>query len=84
MARYTEPDCRTCQIRPCDSICHPAESRGREYISTAADFLKSKQASERHSVNATDLSGRATTMTARDQMEIPQFNEALIVEYYSH
>ena len=50
---------------------------------TATDLLQSKQAPEWLSVNPTELSGRVIALPTRDQMEIPQFNEALIVEYYS-
>lgn len=71
------------QVRPGDVISVRTESRVREYFSTATDLLQSKQSPEWLSVNATDLSGRVITLPARDQMEIPQFNEALIVEYYS-
>ena len=71
------------QVRPGDVIAVRTESRGREYFSTATDLLQSKQAPEWLSVSPTELSGRVITLPARDQMEIPQFNEALIVEYYS-
>ena len=33
--------------------------------------------------SVSDLSGRVINLPTRDQIEIPQFNEALIVEYYS-
>jgi small subunit ribosomal protein S4 len=59
------------------------ESRKREYFSVMGDVLASKQAPDWMTVTSTDLSGRIITLPTRDQMEIPQFNEALIVEYYS-
>jgi len=71
------------QVRPGDVISVRSESRGREYFGVATDLLQSKQAPDWLSVNPTDLSGRVVTLPSRDQMEIPQFNEALIVEYYS-
>jgi small subunit ribosomal protein S4 len=35
------------------------------------------------SVNVNDLSGKVLSLPTRDQMELPPFNEALVVEYYS-
>ena len=71
------------QVRPGDVISVRSESRAREYFTTATDLLQSKQAPEWLSVSPTELSGRVINLPGRDQMEIPQFNEALIVEYYS-
>ncbi|MEZ4507603.1 MAG: 30S ribosomal protein S4 [Thermomicrobiales bacterium] len=71
------------QVRAGDVISVKGESRGKEYFVTATDSLQSKQAPEWLSVNPTELSGRVIALPTRDQMEIPQFNEALIVEYYS-
>ena len=71
------------QVRAGDVISVRTESRVREYFSTATDLLQSKQAPEWLSVSPSELSGRVITLPTRDQMEIPQFNEALIVEYYS-
>jgi small subunit ribosomal protein S4 len=71
------------QVRAGDVIAVKSESRGKEYFVTGTDLLQSKQAPEWVSVSPTELSGRVITLPTRDQMEIPQFNEALIVEYYS-
>jgi small subunit ribosomal protein S4 len=71
------------QVRPGDVIAVKSESRGKEYFVTGTDLLQSKQAPEWLSVSPSELSGRVVTLPARDQMEIPLFNEALIVEYYS-
>lgn len=71
------------QVRAGDMISVRTQSRTREYFSTATDLLQSKQAPEWLSVSPTELSGRVLALPGRDQMEIPQFNEALIVEYYS-
>jgi small subunit ribosomal protein S4 len=70
-------------VRAGDVIAVRPESRKREYFSTIGDVLASKQAPEWITVSTTDLSGRVVTLPTRDQMEIPQFNEALIVEFYS-
>jgi small subunit ribosomal protein S4 len=71
------------QVRAGDVIAVKNESRGKEYFVTGTDLLQSKQAPEWLSVSPTELSGRVINLPSRDQMEIPQFNEALIVEYYS-
>lgn len=71
------------QVRAGDVIAVKSESRGKEYFVTGTDLLQSKQAPEWLSVSPTELSGRVIALPTRDQMEIPQFNEALIVEYYS-
>lgn len=70
-------------VRATDEISVRPESRKREYFSTIGDVLQSKRAPEWMSVDATKLSGKILNLPARDQIEIPQFNEALIVEHYS-
>jgi small subunit ribosomal protein S4 len=70
-------------VRAGDVIAVRQESRKREYFSTIGVVLDSKQAPEWLTVTTSDLSGRIVSLPTRDQMEIPQFNEALIVEYYS-
>lgn len=70
-------------VRAGDVISVRTESRGREYFSTAADLLGSKSAPDWLSVDIKNLSGKVIALPTRDQMEIPPFNEALIVEYYS-
>ena len=55
----------------------------RPYVHKMGDVLASKQAPDWMTVTSSDLSGRIINLPTRDQMEIPQFNEALIVEYYS-
>jgi small subunit ribosomal protein S4 len=70
-------------VRSGDVIAVRPESRKREYFSIMPDVLQSKQAPDWMSVSPSELSGRVIALPTRDQMEIPQFNEALIVEYYS-
>jgi small subunit ribosomal protein S4 len=70
-------------VRAGDVIAVRPESRKREYFSTIGEVLQSKQAPEWLSVTSSDLSGRVVSLPTRDQMETPQFNESLIVEYYS-
>ncbi|CAN5501465.1 30S ribosomal protein S4 [soil metagenome] len=70
-------------VRAGDVIAVRPESRKREYFSVIGDVLASKQAPDWLTVTSSDLSGRIIQLPTRDQMEIPLFNEALIVEYYS-
>jgi len=70
-------------VRAGDVIAIRPESRKREYFSVIGDVLASKQAPDWLTVTSSDLSGRIIQLPTRDQMEIPLFNEALIVEYYS-
>jgi small subunit ribosomal protein S4 len=70
-------------VRPGDVIGVRPESRSREYFSTIGEVLATKQAPDWLTVTTNDLSGRVNNLPTRDQMEIPAFNENLIVEYYS-
>jgi small subunit ribosomal protein S4 len=56
--------------------------RGREYFKTAAETVKSAQIPEWVSVDAAKLSGSVLSEPARDQMPM-EFNEQLVVEFYS-
>jgi small subunit ribosomal protein S4 len=56
--------------------------RGREYFKTAADTVKSAQIPEWVSVDAAKLSGSVLSEPAREQMPM-EFNEQLVVEFYS-
>lgn len=70
-------------VRAGDVIGVKAESKSKEYFAVAGELLATKQAPEWLTVDISGLSGRVITLPVRDQMEIPPFNEALIVEYYS-
>lgn len=70
-------------VRAGDVIAVRPESRSREYFSTIGDVLMTKQAPDWLTVSTDDLSGRVVNLPTRDQMEIPAFNENLIVEFYS-
>jgi len=56
--------------------------RGREHFKTTAETIKSAQVPEWVSVDATKLSGSVLTEPTREQMPL-EFNEQLVVEYYS-
>jgi small subunit ribosomal protein S4 len=70
-------------VRPGEVIGVRPESRSREYFSTIGEVLATKQAPDWLTVTTNELSGRVNNLPTRDQMEIPAFNENLIVEYYS-
>ena len=56
--------------------------RGREFFQTAAETIRSAQIPEWVSVDPTKLSGTVLAEPAREQMPL-EFNEQLVVEYYS-
>jgi small subunit ribosomal protein S4 len=56
--------------------------RNREYFKTVAETIKSAQTPEWVSVDAAKLSGTVLNEPVREQMP-PEFNEQLVVEYYS-
>jgi len=70
------------QLKPGDRV-EVRESRvGREPFKMARETLRSHQAPEWLSVDATKLSGSVIDMPRRDQMPL-DLNEQLVVEYYS-
>ncbi|HYM53235.1 MAG TPA: 30S ribosomal protein S4 [Candidatus Dormibacteraeota bacterium] len=56
--------------------------RGREIFKTVAETIKSAQIPEWVSVDGKQLAGSVLAEPAREQMP-PEFNEQLVVEYYS-
>jgi small subunit ribosomal protein S4 len=56
--------------------------RGREYFKTASETVKAAQIPDWVSVDAAKLTGSILTEPAREQMP-QEFNEQLVVEYYS-
>lgn len=56
--------------------------RGREYFKTADQIIKAAQIPEWVSVDPAKLSGSVLAEPAREQMPL-EFNEQLVVEYYS-
>jgi small subunit ribosomal protein S4 len=56
--------------------------RGREYFKTASDTVKAALIPEWVSVDAAKLTGSVLTEPAREQMPL-EFNEQLVVEFYS-
>jgi small subunit ribosomal protein S4 len=56
--------------------------RSREYFKTASETIKAAQIPEWVSVDSSKLSGTVLAEPAREQMPL-EFNEQLVVEYYS-
>ena len=56
--------------------------RSREYFKTASETMKAAQIPEWVSVDPSKLSGTVLLEPAREQMPL-EFNEQLVVEYYS-
>ncbi|MDQ3780917.1 MAG: 30S ribosomal protein S4 [Chloroflexota bacterium] len=70
-------------VKPSDEIAVRTESRKSEYFTDYGEVLNTRRAPEWLSVDSTALSGRVLNLPAREQIEVPAFNEALIVEHYS-
>ena len=70
-------------VKPGDVVTVRPQSRGRTYFDDYTEVLNSRRAPDWLSVDSTALSGRILNLPARDQIEVPAFNEALVVEHYS-
>jgi small subunit ribosomal protein S4 len=70
-------------VKPGDAVSVKAEKRGKAYFTDYSVALEAKRPPDWVSVNVNDLSGKVLSLPTRDQMELPPFNEALVVEYYS-
>ena len=71
------------QVRPNDIVAVRTESRKREYFKEFQDVLATRTAPDWILMDRANLSGRVAQLPTRDQIQVPQFNDALIVEYYS-
>jgi small subunit ribosomal protein S4 len=69
--------------RPNDVIAVRTQSREREYFKTAAELLRTRQVPAWVTLDPANLSGTVLSEPARDQIDMPPINEALIVEFYS-
>jgi small subunit ribosomal protein S4 len=70
-------------VRANDVIAVRPESRRRDYFQDFSEVLNTKQAPDWISMDNANLSGRILSLPARDQIQVPLFNDALIVEHYS-
>jgi len=70
-------------VKPGDLVAVRPESRSRTYFTDFAEVLNTRRAPDWISMDNSALSGKVLSMPARDQIEVPAFNEALVVEHYS-
>src|SRR5919199_706589 len=70
------------QLQPGDRIAVRESHRTREPFKVAKETLRSHQAPEWVTVDATNLGGAIADLPRRDQMPL-DLNEQLVVEYYS-
>ena len=70
-------------VKPGDVVTVRTGSRGRTYFTDYAEVLDTRRAPDWMTVDSRALSGRILNLPARDQIEVPSFNEALVVEHYS-
>ena len=70
-------------VKSGDIVTVRPQSRGRTYFTDYGEVLNSRRAPDWLSVDASALSGKILNLPTRDQIEVPAFNEALVVEHYS-
>ena len=70
-------------VKPGDIVTVRPGSRSRTYFTDYGEVLDTRRAPEWMTVDSRALSGRIMNLPARDQIEVPSFNEALVVEHYS-
>ena len=70
-------------VKAGDDVAVRPESRSREYFNAFNEVLDTKTAPEWLRVDAANLSGKVLNLPSRDQIQVPLFNDALIVEHYS-
>jgi small subunit ribosomal protein S4 len=66
-----------------DLISVRPESRNRTYFTDYGEVLNTRRAPDWMSIDSSALSGKILSLPTRDQIEVPTFNEALVVEHYS-
>jgi small subunit ribosomal protein S4 len=70
-------------VKSGDVISVRPESRNRTYFTDYGEVLNTRRAPDWMSIDSSVLSGRILSLPTRDQIEVPTFNEALVVEHYS-
>ena len=70
-------------VKPGDVVAVRPQSRSRTYFTDFGEVLGSRRAPDWMSVDTGALSGKILNLPSRDQIEVPTFNEALVVEHYS-
>jgi len=70
-------------VKANDAVDVRPESRRREYFKDFGDILGTKTSPDWLLVDSNNLSGRVLQLPLREQISVPPFNDALIVEHYS-
>ena len=70
-------------VKPGDVVAVRPQSRNRTYFTDYGEVLNTRRAPDWMTIDSNALSGRILNLPARDQIEVPSFNEALVVEHYS-
>jgi len=70
-------------VKPGDVVTVRPGSRSRTYFTDFGEVLDTRRAPDWMTIDPRALSGRIMNLPARDQIEVPSFNEALVVEHYS-
>ena len=70
-------------VKPGDVVAVRIQSRSRVYFTDYAEVLNTRRAPDWMTIDTNALSGRILNLPGRDQIEVPAFNEALVVEHYS-
>lgn len=70
-------------VKAGDDVAVRPESRSREYFNAFNEVLETKSPPDWLRVDPNGLTGKVLSLPARAQIEVPLFNEALIVEHYS-
>ena len=70
-------------VKAGDEVAVRPQSRSRDYFKDFQEVLETKQAPDWIRMDNANLSGRILSLPAREQIHVPAFNEALIVEHYS-
>jgi small subunit ribosomal protein S4 len=70
-------------VKPGDVVTVRPGSRNRTYFTDYGEVLDTRRAPDWMTIDPRALSGRILNLPARDQIEVPSFNEALVVEHYS-
>jgi len=70
-------------VKPNDEISVRPESRKREYFRDFNEVLNTRNPPAWLNLNPAELGGKVISLPAREQIEVPLFNEALVVEHYS-
>jgi small subunit ribosomal protein S4 len=70
-------------VKPGDVVTVRPGSRARTYFTDYGEVLDTRRAPDWMTIDPRTLSGKILNLPARDQIEVPSFNEALVVEHYS-